>query len=90
MASIAYPLVSGLRSGLPLGLKSKQPLAAGRMMVAPHWLASLGSNPESEWATLPKAKGTVQSYVHITNMWKCFPHYCWSKAGRLYWLRAHG
>ena len=23
-------------------------------------------------------------------MWKCFPHPCWSKAGRLFWLRAHG
>ena len=23
-------------------------------------------------------------------MWKCFRHPCWSKAGRLFWLRAHG
>ena len=30
------------------------------------------------------------AYLHLTNMWHCFPHMCWSKAGRLFWLRAHG
>ena len=36
------------------------------------------------------ASASPLAYVHITNMWKCFPHPCWSKAGRLFWLRAHG
>jgi len=56
-------------------------------MVAPVWLASLGSSEEADWAAAAPAPLT---YVHITNMWKCFPHMCWSKAGRLFWLRAHG
>ena len=60
---------------------------AGRLMVAPSWLASLGNDPESDWAG---ASPSPLAYVHITNMWKCFPHPCWSKAGRLFWLRAHG
>ncbi|KAL1507134.1 hypothetical protein AB1Y20_007987 [Prymnesium parvum] len=73
--------------GIPLGLQSARPLAHGRIMVAPIWLASLGPDPESDWAG---ASPSPLAYVHITNMWKCFPHPCWSKAGRLFWLRAHG
>ena len=77
----------GLTDGIPLGLESERPMAHGRLMVAPAWLASLGPDPESDWAG---AKPSPLAYVHITNMWKCFPHPCWSKAGRLFWLRAHG
>ena len=73
--------------GIPLGLESELPLLPGRMLVAPPWLASLGNDPESDWAA---ASPSPLAYVHITNMWKCFPHPCWSKAGRLFWLRAHG
>ena len=57
------------------------------MMIAPIWLASLGSDPEPAWAA---ASPPAFSYLHLTNMWHCFPHMCWSKAGRLFWLRAHG
>ena len=73
--------------GIPLGLESELPLLTGRMLVAPAWLASLGNDPEPDWAG---ARPSPLVYVHITNMWKCFPHPCWSKAGRLFWLRAHG
>ena len=77
----------GETRGIPLGIESEVPLRAGRMLVAPSWLASLGNDPEPDWAG---AKPSPLAYVHITNMWKCFPHPCWSKAGRLFWLRAHG
>jgi len=63
------------------------PLRRGRMMIAPTWLASLGSDPEPAWAA---SSPPAMSYLHLTNMWHCFPHMCWSKAGRLFWLRAHG
>ena len=83
----AVPIADGTTEGIPLGLESPRPLAHGRLMVSPAWLASLGNDPESDWAG---ARPSPLTYVHITNMWKCFPHPCWSKAGRLFWLRAHG
>ena len=86
-SSAAVDPPAGLVDGIPLGLLSPRRLAHGRLMVAPAWLASLGPDPESDWAG---ASPSPLAYVHITNMWKCFPHPCWSKAGRLYWLRAHG
>ena len=67
--------------GIPLGLESELPLLPGRIMVAPAWLASLGNDPEPDWAG---ASPSPLAYVHITNMWKCFPHPCWSKVGRLF------
>ena len=73
--------------GLPLGLVSRLPARSGRLMIAPTWLASLGVDPEVDWAG---ATPPPFSYLHLTNMWHCFPHMCWSKAGRLFWLRAHG
>lgn len=84
-ASVTPP--AGMVEGLPLGLETARPFSHGRLLIAPVWLASLGPDPESDWAG---ASPSPLSYVHITNMWKCFPHPCWSKAGRLFWLRAHG
>ena len=69
------------------GPASQAPLRAGRLAVAPLWLTSLGIDPEESWAA---ATPPPYAYLHLTNMWKCFPHPCWSKAGRLFWLRAHG
>ncbi|KAL1525165.1 hypothetical protein AB1Y20_020036 [Prymnesium parvum] len=74
-------------AGIPLGLVSTRPLRAGRLAIAPSWLASLGDDPESDWAA---SDPPAFAYLHLTNMWHCFPHMCWSKAGRLFWLRAHG
>ena len=84
-ASAAVP--AGTLGGIPLGLVSARPLAAGRLMLAPAWLASLGDDPQPDWAA---SSPPAFSYLHLTNMWHCFPHMCWSKAGRLFWLRAHG
>ena len=86
-AGAAAPVPAGTTSGIPLGLPSARPLRPGRLMVAPTWLASLGNDPEEGWAA---AEPPGFAYLHLTNMWHCFPHMCWSKAGRLFWLRAHG
>ena len=75
------------KRGLPLGIVSRLPMRSGRLMIAPTWLTSLGVDPEVDWAG---ASPPAFAYLHLTNMWHCFPHMCWSKAGRLFWLRAHG
>ena len=62
------------------------PRLAGRLAVAPPWLASLGAEPDIGWATLRHPPPFA--YLHLTNMWKCFPRPCWSKASRLFWLRS--
>jgi len=72
---------------MPLGLVSPRPLLRGQLAIAPSWLASLGTDPEADWAG---SRVPPYGYLHLTNMWHCFPHMCWSKAGRLFWLRAHG
>ena len=75
--------------GEPLAVRpSKQAgaMAGGSLAVAPIWLASLGSDPESGWAG---ESPPPMAYLHLTNDWHCFPKPCWSKAGRLFWLRAH-
>ncbi|KAL1511963.1 hypothetical protein AB1Y20_005243 [Prymnesium parvum] len=61
---------------------------AGRLMVAPTWLASLGADPDTSWGLL--AAPPPYAYLHLTNHWHCFPLPCWSKASRLFWLRAVG
>lgn len=48
-------------------------------MIAPTWLTSLGVDPEVDWAG---ASPPAFAYLHLTNMWHCFPHMCWSKAVR--------
>ena len=63
-----------------------RPLLPGKLIVAPVWLSSLGTDPEADWADSSPA---AFAYLHLTNLWHCFPHMCWSKAGRLFWLRAH-
>ena len=79
--------VGALTTGIPFGmLTDKRPLLPGRLMVAPTWLSSLGTDPEADWAD---SKPRPFAYLHLTNLWHCFPHMCWSKAGRLFWLRAH-
>jgi hypothetical protein len=75
------------KRGLPLGIVSSLPMRSGRLMIAPTWLTSLGVDPEVDWAG---ASPPAFAFLHLTNMWHCFPHMCWSKAGRLFWLRAHG
>lgn len=80
-------VAAGTTAGIPLGVISRLPMRAGRLMVAPTWLTSLGVDPEVDWAG---AQPPAFAYLHLTNMWHCFPHMCWSKAGRLFWLRAHG
>ena len=75
------------QEGIPLGVVSSAPFARGSLMIAPSWLASLGIDPEPPWAA---SNPPGIAYLHLTNMWHCFPHPCWSKAGRLFWLRAHG
>ena len=82
----AAQIPSGLTTGIPLGMRSDRPLLPGRLMVAPTWLSSLGTDPEADWAA---SSPPSFSYLHLTNLWHCFPHMCWSKAGRLFWLRAH-
>ena len=57
--------------GMPLGLVSPRPLRPGRLMVAPSWLASLGDDPEPDWAA---SDPPGFAYLHLTNMWHCFPH----------------
>jgi hypothetical protein len=84
-AGAAVP--KGETAGLPLGIVLPSRARRGLLMVAPVWLASLGAGEQADWAA---AKPAPLTYVHITNMWKCFPHPCWSKSGRLFWLRAHG
>jgi len=86
-ASAGARVPAGETSGLPLGVVLRRPPRRGLLMVAPVWLASLGAGEQADWAA---ARPAPLTYVHITNMWKCFPHPCWSKAGRLFWLRAHG
>jgi hypothetical protein len=61
---------------LPWCVRSR-PLLPGRLMVAPSWLASLGDDPEPDWAA---SDPPGFAYLHLTNMWHCFPHMCWSKA----------
>ena len=67
-------------------MPSHKPLLPGKMLIAPVWLSSLGTDPEADWAD---SSPPSFSYLHLTNLWHCFPHMCWSKAGRLFWLRAH-
>ena len=67
----------GETTGIPLGLVSQKPLMPGRLMIAPTWLASLGDDPQPDWAA---SDPPAFSYLHLTNMWHCFPHMCWSKA----------
>lgn len=78
---------AGETSGVPLGVVLPRRPKRGLLMIAPIWLASLGAEEQADWSAAQPAPLT---FVHITNMWKCFPHVCWSKAGRLFWLRAHG
>ena len=68
---------SGMTGGVELGLVSDRPLAAGRLMIAPTWLASLGTDPDPDWSD---ASPPPFSYLHLTNMWHCFPHMCWCAA----------
>ncbi len=86
-SSANAPAPPGTTRGIPLGLVSSVPTLPGRLMIAPTFLASLGDDPQPDWAG---ATPPAFSYLHLTNMWHCFPHMCWSKAGRLFWLRAHG
>jgi len=83
----AAPIPPQTTGGIPLGIVSSRPMRSGRLMIAPTWLTSLGVDPEVDWAG---ASPPAFAYLHLTNMWHCFPHMCWSKAGRLFWLRVHG
>ena len=78
--------VGAVTTGIPFGMVSERPLLPGKLMIAPMWLSSLGTDPEADWAA---SDPPAMSYLHLTNLWHCFPHMCWSKAGRLFWLRAH-
>ena len=78
--------VGAVKTGIAFGMPSERPLLPGKMMIAPTWLSSLGDDPEADWAD---SSPPAFSYLHLTNLWHCFPHMCWSKAGRLFWLRAH-
>ena len=48
----------------------------------------MGADPDLGWGTLRSSPPFA--YLHLTNTWKCFPRPCWSKASRLFWLRANG
>ena len=75
--------------GLPLSVAA----AAGRAMqhgslaIAPTWLASLSGEPEDSWIG---AAPSFSAYVHLTSVWRCFPHPCWSHTGRLFTARVSG
>ena len=86
-ASAPIPGGAGaVKTGIAFGMPSHKPLLPGKMLIAPVWLSSLGTDPEADWAD---SSPPSFSYLHLTNLWHCFPHMCWSKAGRLFWLRAH-
>ena len=85
----AAPIPGGagaVKTGIGFGMTSDRPLLPGKLLVAPTWLSSLGTDPEADWAD---SSPPAFAYLHLTNLWHCFPHMCWSKAGRLFWLRAH-
>ena len=86
-ASAPIPGGAGaVKTGIAFGMPSHKPLLPGKMLIAPVRLSSLGTDPEADWAD---SSPPSFSYLHLTNLWHCFPHMCWSKAGRLFWLRAH-
>ena len=77
------------RRGLPLTVAAAagRAMRHGSLVIAPTWLASLSGEPEDSWigATPP-----FTAYVHLTSVWRCFPHPCWSHTGRLFTARVSG
>ena len=74
--------------GLPLTVAAagSRPMASGSLAIAPSWLASLSGPPEDSWIS---ATPSYSAYVHLTSVWRCFPHSCWSHTGRLFTARVN-
>jgi len=74
--------------GLPLTVAAAgaRPMASGSLAIAPSWLASLSGPPEDSWIS---ATPRYAAYVHLTSVWRCFPHSCWSHTGRLFTARVN-
>ena len=74
--------------GLPLTVAAagSRPMASGSLAIAPSWLASLSGPPEDSWIS---ATPRYAAYVHLTSVWRCFPHSCWSHTGRLFTARVN-
>ena len=65
-----------------------QCLRGGRLLFAPPWLASLATEPMLSWSVGPPAQS---AYVHLVGIWRCaFARSCFSKASRIWWLKANG
>jgi hypothetical protein len=67
--------------------KTRPCLASGELLIAPPWLLARGSQPEIDWTV---AQPPPVAYAHLVNMWRCFGSDCYSRANRLWWLRATG
>ena len=75
-------------SSLSTASLSGRCLRAGRLLTAPPWLASLGTEPGLSWGAPPRPQ---IAYVHPVSMWRCFGRgSCFSKHNRVWWLRAVG
>ena len=77
------------RRGLPLTIAAAagRAMRDGSLVIAPTWLASLSGEPDDSWIG---AAPPFTAYVHLTSVWRCFPHPCWSHTGRLFTARVSG
>ena len=74
-------------SNLSIAAETGRCLRAGKLLIAPPWLASLGVEPTLSWATAPNPQ---TAYVHPVSMWRCFGRgSCFAKTHRVWWMRAN-